>query len=247
MALQLGGITEGQLQRLGGILWSWPVKEHLGDKSGSAQEDRSKRLGRYFEYYRALTSSYDPDVRPGERPALRAHEDLVQIIKILKKDPTRTRAEFLQLIFPSSADSSPSLLDQESAINLAVKIMLMVNCSTESHSSGLVEDGVFQTPWRSDISLTQYMKDCFPLTDHPSLNDEEELKTLDIKSSLTARKLKKHAGVKFRPTDDLRRHLMFDHKTAVVEVYHHTAFLKEHLRLTKDTNPNLTVTESLKL
>jgi len=248
MALRLGGITEAQLQKLGQVLWLWPLTDECSsNNSWPDQGDRSKRLGRFFDYYRALASSYDPDVRSGERPALRTHEDLFRIISILKEDPTRTRAQLLCMVFPGTADNSPSTPDQESAINLAVKIMVMVSCSAEYPSSGMLEDCVFQTPWGSDVTLTQYMRDCFPLTDHPSLNDDDELKNLDIKSSLTAKKLKKHTRVKFRPTDDLRRHLIFDHKTAVVEVYRHTAFLKEHLRLTKDKHPSLSVTEALKL
>lgn len=85
------------------------------------------------------------------------------------------------------------------------------------------------------------------MSDYPSLNDVDTESPLNMKASLTAKKLKKRAGLKFRPTDDLRSHLKLDRKNGVVEIYHHTAFLKEHLRLTKDRPYNLSVTEFLKM
>jgi hypothetical protein len=36
-------------------------------------------------------------------------------------------------------------------------------------------------------------------------------------------------------------------KRAVVEIFHHTAFLKEQLRLTKDEPENMSITQSIKL
>ncbi|KIN03193.1 hypothetical protein OIDMADRAFT_52989 [Oidiodendron maius Zn] len=243
-------ITETELQDLCRVLWSWPPCEErrVGKPCENCPPNRSKRLGQFFDYYKGLTASYDPDNGPGERPALSTHQNLFEIIQVLKAEPTRTRKQLLHKAFPNEAGQcSVSATDQENAINLAVKIMIMVNCSAEHPSSGFIEDGTFQIPWRNDVTFTQFITDSFPMTDHPILNDDEELKKLDIKTALTAKKLKKRAGLKFRPTDDLRSHLKFDRKTAVVEVYHHTAFLKEHLRLTKDKHLNVDVTEALKL
>jgi len=68
-----------------------------------------------------------------------------------------------------------------------------------------------------------------------------------MKATLTAKKLKKRANLKFKPTDDLRNHLKLNNKTREVELYHHTAFLKEHIRLTKDQPRNLSVLDYLRL
>ena len=84
------------------------------------------------------------------------------------------------------------------------------------------------------------------MTDHPSLNDNETTLPVSIKKALLARKLKKVAGLTFRGTDDLRNHFKLDHKTGVVEVFHHTSFLKEHLRLTKDGNYDASRSDSRK-
>jgi hypothetical protein len=104
--------------------------------------------------------------------------------------------------------------------------MMMVNCSGSRKSSVLLEHGSRQVPWRGDIAFSPFITDCFPKTDHPSMNE--------IKENLRAVKLKKRARLTFQPTDDLRNHLELDRKAATVDIFHHTAFLKECLRLTKN-------------
>ena len=151
-------------------------------------------------------------------------------------------------IFKDDAGRSlPLSTDRERAINLAVKVMAMVNCSAQRQSSGLLEHGFSQAPWRSDVTFSQFMVDVFPMTDHPSLNDDGLKDSMNLRAALMAKKLKKRIGLKFQPTDDLRRHLKLDRKNRVVDIYHHTAFLKEHLRLTKDKPPNMSVSESIRL
>ena len=176
------------------------------------------------------------------------HEDLFDIIKQLKLEPDIARAEFVDKAFKDdTCQRLPSLADRERAINLAVKVMTMVNCSAQRQSSGLLEYGLSQTPWRSDITFAQFIADIFPMTDHPSLNDDDLKRSMDVKVALMAKKLKKRVGLKLKPTDDLRRHLKLDRKSRAIEIYHHTAFLKEHLRLTKDQSHGVSVSDSLRL
>lgn len=245
-------ITEAQLLQLGYTLWSWPLCEECNNgkacTTASCPSHRSKRLGRFYQYYKDLTASYDPDIGPGQGAALSKHEDLFRIIQVLKKEPNLTRAQILDKLFADRPGRRPpSAADQGRAINLAVQIMVAVKCSAQHQSSDVLEHGTCQIPWRSDVTFSQFLIDLFPMTDHPSLNDDDVVKSLGIKEGLMAKKLKKRAGLKFEPTDDLGRHLKFDRKTAVVELYHHTAFLKEHLRLTKDKPRNMTMVDSLKL
>ena len=245
-------VTEQQLRTLGGILWSWKFCEgcRIGRSCNTetCPSQRVKRLGPFFEQYKFLTSSYEADTAPGDRVALSTHEDLFAIIKKLKLEPDITRVAFAAEIFKEDTRRRlPSSADQERAINLAVKVLAMVNCSAQRQSSGLLEHGLSQAPWRSDVTFSQFVIDTFPLTDHPSLNDDDAKGSMGLKAALKAKKLKKRIGLRFQPTDDLRRHLKLDRKARVLEVYHHTAFLKEHLRLTKDKAPNMSVSESIKL
>jgi hypothetical protein len=243
-------IGDSEIRRLGQVLWSWPPSGDCQNCNGCGKENciarRSKRLVRFFDHYKDLTASYEPDNKPGEPQALRSHEDLYEIIRKLKSEPHITRAELAEKLFTDRRGRSPPLADQERALNLAVRVMFMINCSERLHSSGLLEHGTDKAAWRSDTTFAQFMADIFPMTDHPSINDEDTKFSLDMKKALMARKLKKLAGLKFRPTDDLRNHLKLDQKTGVVELYHHTAFLKEHLRLSKDGPRDMSITDSLK-
>lgn len=91
------------------------------------------------------------------------------------------------------------------------------------------------------------MSVAFRITDHPNLNGDQSESSFDMKAALNANKLKRHAGLRFRPTDDLRSHLKLDRNAGTVSIYHHTAFLKEHLRLTKDQPCDLAIKDYLKL
>lgn len=235
----LSKVTTPQLQQLTRVLWSWSIcAECSAGKPCQTEQcpwQRSTILGRFFEFYKTLTALYEADVRPVQQPSLRSHEDLMTIIEELKSNPEVTRNALLEKLF---ADR-PARSDQERAINIAVRVMMMVNCSALRQSSALLEHGSHQAPWRSDVPFSEFITSIFPKTDHPSIDH--------IKENLRATKLKKRAGLRFEPTDDLRSHLKLDRKRAVVEIFHHTAFLKEQLRLTKDEPGIMSVTQSIKL
>jgi hypothetical protein len=232
-------VTTAQLQQLAQALWSWSIcAECLAGKPCKTEEcpwPRSTILGRFFEFYKDSTASFESEIKYGQQSGLKSHEELFAIIRELKSNPETTRAELLEKLFPDR----PARGDQERAINLAIRVMMMVNCSASRQSSALLEHGSHQAPWRSNITFSQFITDIFPKTDHPSIND--------IKENLRARRLKKRAGLRFQPTDDLRNHLKLDRKGAVVEIFHHTAFLKEHLRRTKDEPQNMSVLDCIKL
>ena len=243
--------TETQLRTLSQVLWSWACCNNCLNRDQCATQScpsqRRTRLQRYFKYYAELTASYDPDPGLGGLPALQTHEDLIEIIRQLKLDPETTRVALATKIYGASGVRAPPVEDQERAINLAVKVMVMVNCCAERQSSGLLEHGAYQTPWRGENTFCQFIQDIFPKTDNPTINADESTPPMDMKSVLTARNLKKQIGLKIRPTDDIRRHLKLDRTEKTVDVYHHTGFLKEHLRLTKDKSPDMSVSDSLRL
>lgn len=245
-------VTASQLQRLGQVLWSWPLCSECDSgkacTSDGCPPQRSKRLARFLEYYKDITRLYDPDLRPGEKAALNNHEDLLNIIQYLRMEPNIIRAKLADDLFGNQPGPLQVVAaDRDRAINLAVKVMVMINCSANHQTPSLLEHGAFQIPWKNNIAFSQFILDIFPVTDHPSLNDHSAESTFDMKAGLTAKKLKKRASINFHPTDDLRRHLKLDRKNLVVEIYHHTAFLKEHLRLTKDSPRNMSIHDTLKL
>ena len=240
-------VSEEELAALAASLWEWLLcanGRHCQHEEPCPSK-RLKRLQGFFEFYKTLTASYESN-NAGYH-ALRTHADVLIIIDHLKAMSASPRSKLREALFEGIWRDRPlpPKCDQNSAIDLAVKVMTMVNCSASGHSPTLLEHGSYQVPWRDDVSLDGFMGNILPLTDHPGLNDTETKMYMDIKPSLMARKLKKRIGMKVRPTNDLRSHLKIDRRTNTLEVFHHVAFLKEHLRLTKDYPRNLTVEKSL--
>jgi hypothetical protein len=235
----LSKVTTPQLQQLTRALWSWSIcTECLADKPCQTEEcpwQRSTILGRFFEFYKDLTASYEVDVKPSQQPGLRSHEDLFAVVEELKLSPEITRMALLEKLF----SDRPVRSDQERAINIAARVLMMVNCSGSRQSSALLEHGSHQVPWQNEVTFSEFITSVFPKTNHPSIEH--------IKENLRAAKLKKRAGLRFEPTDDLRNHLKLDKKRAVVQIFHHTAFLKEQLRLTRNQPRNMSVSDSIKL
>ena len=235
----LSKATTLDIQQLTRTLWSWSICPKCYAGTACETEEcpwqRSIHLSRFFQFYREVTTSYEAEVKAGKQAGITSHKDLMRIIEQLKASPDLTRQELIEILFTQPTPPS----DQERAINIAVRVMLMVNCSMTRQSSVLLEYGSQKVPWNSDVPFSEYIANIFPKTDHPSIDE--------IKDKLKATKLKKQARLRFEPTDDLRNHLKLDKKRAVVEIFHHTAFLKEHLRLTRDLPRNMSVGESIKL
>lgn len=243
----LDKVTKDDLRMLCKTLWSWQACQQCG--SGDACEtnqcpaSRERRLNRFFQFYTDLTRSYAPDVDPGEQPALRSHQDLFEVIEMLKQEPGLTRELLSSKMFDQRTTSDR---EQGKAINLVVKVFAMITCVEGTHSTELLESGPDQVAWQHGVAFSQFIEDVFPTSDHPSLNGASGL-TVEMRRALRATKLKKRARLSFHGTDDIRRHLQLNHKTGKVAVFHHTAFLKEQLRLTKDLTSNTSVVESLRL
>lgn len=143
----LSKITAAQLRRLGEILWSWNLCDACINDKHCASIDcpsrRLKQLLRYFEYCRDILASYEPDIRSGECPALSNYEDLIDLITEIKSHSETSRDQLAATLFASRPKSGESpTADQQRAVNLAVKIMVMVNCSAQRQSSGLLEHGL---------------------------------------------------------------------------------------------------------
>jgi hypothetical protein len=248
-------VSDQQLQQLCEVLWSWKIC--LGCRAGQVCTatdcpwPRSHRLARYFAFYKDITALYVPEFLPGSHPALRSHEDLFDIIRVLKTQPDVPRSQLTQHYF-STRDSGnapmPPISDQDRAVSLAVRAMTMITCSAEKQSLDFVELGSKPLQWRQEISLSQFLTEAFPKTSHPALSEKDNTgSSFEIKAQLTAQRLKKIAGLKFQPTSDLRKHLELDQKLGVVQIFHHTAFLTEHLIASQSISPTVSVGKSIEL
>lgn len=100
--------------------------------------------------------------------------------------------------------------------------------------------------WKDDVAFSQYLQDLFPTENHAVLSHADSEVFLSIKSALRATKLKKRLRVSFRATHDVRNHMYFDRQANVIDIYHHTAFIKEQLRATRDSDDFSTPALSIK-
>ncbi|OHE94330.1 hypothetical protein CORC01_10377 [Colletotrichum orchidophilum] len=224
----LESVTRSQLQRLGQALWDWKL---CVDNENKNSRPEMTKFEPYFQYYREMTASYVSDAfPPDEVQALRSHDDLHEIIMLIKSKPEVRRTELTEEYFSCRQGGNFTIPeDEKQAFNLAIKAILMISCSYE-RQTGNIESSI----WKNDQSARDFVSATFSARGHPDLNEPDE-SLPSIKSSLRATRLKKVAGLSLQGTDNLRNHLRMDRKTGVVELFHHTAFLKECLKASKDT------------
>jgi len=185
-----------------------------------------------------------PEDLAGGLYALRDHFDLFEIILLLKEKPDVSRSVLITEHFSNyGADHTPDIRDQLRAFDLAIRVLTMVNCSLENPCSIPWKLGPEPIVWRSDYSLSKFMKSNFPTKDRSSLSEKDG--SLELKRKLAAKQLKKVLGLSFRGTDDLRNHLYLDSETRSVQIYHHTSFLKEHLRATREDHQDHPMSNSV--
>jgi hypothetical protein len=116
------------------------------------------------------------------------------------------------------------MTDQHRAFNLALRVMTMVDCSAKSQFLDICELGPKPVVWRNDQSVHDFVSSTFHFGNN--LNNE-------INNQLNAKRLQ-DAGLKFQGTDDLNNHLNLDRKNGVIQIYHHTTFLRTYLIATQD-------------
>ncbi|KAH8649061.1 hypothetical protein BX600DRAFT_442333 [Xylariales sp. PMI_506] len=254
-AYPLEKVDETDLKKLCQALWGWKLcyscRNGLEcDGSNKCAWKRAPIFANYFAFYRDVTSSYVPELLYGHQPALRSHEDVADIIRLIKDRPNDLRSHLTHDYFSQRDGGAkpPSPADQHRAFNTVIKVMTMVNCSAERQPSGVldlgVELGTLPMPWHAGATFAGFLSRAFPKADVGYLNFLDHAgKSWDVKSAITARRLEKLARLSFRGTDDLRNHLRLDSRAGVVEIYHYTSVLKEHLATGSDndlvTIPNI--------
>lgn len=236
----LGVTTTDDLRRLCKTLWSWQLCENCETgkvcQSPHCPWQQSTRLEAFFQYYRETTAAYVPDFI-SVVPALKTHDQLLAIISDIKSRPHMKRCALTQAHFSQRAllrgDAVlPSQNDQNQAFSVAVRIMAMVYSSAqEQMDGGLLESGSVPMTWHEDTAFADFMDAAFIAHDAAmQVTNHQDLFNQSTKlAKLTAKRLKKVAKLQLVPTDNLQNHLRMDLKRNIVEVYHHTGVLKEHL------------------
>ncbi|PQE32169.1 hypothetical protein CJF32_00001767 [Rutstroemia sp. NJR-2017a WRK4] len=207
-------------------------------------EEKLHSFSTYFQIYDSLTSPQYATVQV-HPSALNSHDDIRRLALELRVNPQNTRKEFKNKVFPQPSTDLDTVIDQERAINIAVQLMLMIDCSDKDrHYEGYEVGGFRPVSWDSSERFTDFVRKVFPIDVH----DPEKVRTaLKEKNALKCWKLRKRAHIKFLPTDNLAEHLLYDPRDNVIRLFRQTAFLKAHLRLSANQPIEFGIAESLKL
>lgn len=235
----LANVSEDDLQGLVKTLWDWSFCESCrlgpGRQVCSPRPCPGMRWGRlatFFNHYKSITAAYVPGFRAEFPPALQTHNDLFAIIQLLRQNPDSKRSELTSSHFaPRDGKALPTTKDQDTAFNLAFRVMTTITCCLKSRSTDALEVGVQPIPWRQDMSWTEFLSALFPTSkledDDP--DDNRDTASHRINERVTARRLMKVAGLRFIPTNELNDHLQLNQQDGTVQLYRQTAFLKESL------------------
>jgi hypothetical protein len=207
-------------------------------------EDKFHSFSTYFKIYDSLTTSQYSTVQIYPT-ALNSHDDIRRIALELRANPQTTREEFRAKVFPQNFADPETIIDQERVIDVALQLMLMIDCSDKDRHCEDYEVGGFRpVRWDSSERFTDFVRKVFPTDVHDQVKVRTAIKE---KNSLKCWKLKKRAHIKFLPTDNLAEHLLYDPQDGVVRIFRQTAFLKAHLRLSSNMPLNCDITESLQM
>ena len=203
--------------------------------------------GSIYQYYQAAVAAYLEEA-PETSRALKTHGDLFHAITALKIRANITKAEFCKDAF-RRPQSSPDFdqVDLLQATTLTVRVLLTLETSSVDYLSNRLETGGLRAPWRDDVPFARYLEQLFPKSTHRIFSFADSEAFADAEVDLRATELRKHLGETFRATHDIRAHLTYDYKENTIDVYHHAAFMKEQLRVTKGLNPQASFSEALEL
>ena len=197
---------------------------------------RKDQLQRYWQYYTAVVSGYVNDAASPSR-ILKTHEDIFASISILRSHPHCTRNDFCNLAFPQRHGGNNQTTTHDDlpflqATSVIVKVLVMTEPSPLHYLSDRLEKGTYRVGWKHNVPFSQYMRDIFPIQEHPVLSHADHERFPDYKTALRATNLK-DLGISIRATHDIQNHFYFDRGENVVEIFHYTGFIKEQLRATK--------------
>ncbi|RGP68940.1 hypothetical protein FLONG3_8001 [Fusarium longipes] len=242
-------LNQDSALQLATALWPYNVCQNCNEKFKSRCDrqnclrGRISQIQRYLQYYEAIVSTY-MDATSSSTRKIKTHSDIFAIISTFKSYPDATLSELCRLT--SNSQATEAVRNQADAVALCVKAMLMIDPSALHHSSDRLEKGSFRIHWREDVPLSKYVQDSFPLGNHNVLSYSTSELFADVKRQLKAVDLKRRLSITIRATSDIRNHLLFDRRNKVLEVYHYTSFLKEQLRVTRDSGDCSSPSSSLK-
>ncbi|KAL5342464.1 hypothetical protein BJX70DRAFT_355886 [Aspergillus crustosus] len=194
--------------------------------------DEGARHKQYPAYFRLYESIFCPEqgedkIIEIDDPVLPAHADILECAYRLQANPNLTREELEGSL---AADPAISHLNRKNAVRSVIRAAFMIDCFVkDKHSQNFEVGGYSPARWEESEPFVSYVDRAIPI---PSIQNGSEFEGHMSKftKNLKAWKLQKRCHLQFLPTDNITEHLLYDARTSSVQVFHHTAYLKAHLR-----------------
>ncbi|KAI1170938.1 hypothetical protein F4777DRAFT_89489 [Nemania sp. FL0916] len=204
----------------------------------------------YFEYYNSVVcpSRWGDTWVKIDTPALRSHADLLTYTRSLYNNPSLSRDELLEKSL-SAKDVIPK--EREYVASVATKLAFMIDCTSKDYYSEnfrAKDDSLRPIKWEGNERLIDFLEKSF-LYDiaQTAAQQEKTSEALLRKNALKAWKLTRRYRIKIRATNNLFEHLLYDPRERVLKVFHHMAFLRAHLKRSKNESLDLGFQKSLEL
>ena len=206
--------------------------------------DAVEHLQAYSAYFKLYTSLLCPSasecmVVQVDDAIFKTHEDLLKCAKRIRAGPKLTRRQFEHASFPQVTSAK----DLEDATRTVVRVGFMLDCLLkDKYSRDFNVEGYSLPGWGIDEKFENFVNRAIPRQ-----STQLNLRLSGPYKTLKAWKLKERQKLKFRPTDNIMEHLLYDPATRIVRVFHHTAYVKAHLTRTLNEKIDLNLESSLKL
>jgi hypothetical protein len=187
---------------------------------------RRAYLSHYLRFYLDITAWSTPADLSEQRYALRSHQDLLSIIRLIKDNPNSLRKELMGEHFSTYGHPQPALTDQKRAFNLAITIIVMIPCSEYNpyYRHRMLDPMLAPASWDDDVSACEFVKSKIPTAAASGqfCGISRTVPRLSVG-------VLEHAGIKLIGTDDLRQHLLYDPVEKTLQIFHFASFLEELL------------------
>ncbi|KAJ4291767.1 hypothetical protein N0V90_009662 [Kalmusia sp. IMI 367209] len=160
-----------------------------------------------------------------DKAAYCKHTEVVIALGRLIASPDQTKRDFRDT-FPVDVVEE----EKDWAIQTLLRVALMIDCaSKQTAPPGHMLGDYRPRSWADDQSLAEFAESCFPSPVHsPAMRARIRI-ALGQRNRMKAWKLRERYGVRFRPTDNLAEHLLFDSQHRTVKVFRQVGYLKAHL------------------
>ncbi|KAI1379961.1 hypothetical protein F4677DRAFT_408127 [Hypoxylon crocopeplum] len=195
----------------------------------------------YFKHYASIICPGDTKdtAIEIETSALQRHADVLECAKSLYKRHASSRDEITSNWFPGRMST---MAEREHISRAIVSVAFMVDCNEKDYYPEVLHGEGQWARWKGNQSFADFLEHSFPYQ-----RETDAGVTLGEKTSLKAWKLVKRYGIKIRGTDNLLEHLSYNPRERTLTIFHHVAYLRCHLRRSKDKSLDSGFTQSLSL